>query len=93
MPQVNPLLTAEEGPGLLPGVGPATAPQTAVPAAITTGGDEQMNTSTVSPHEVNAAGTSQNVAAHVAVIVLVAMGGIYLIRHVGFEAMVTVSKR
>ena len=84
MPATNPLLAETDGAGgYAPGIESLIA-QNPMPGALA--GDIGMNqTGGAAATQVNAAGTSENVAVHVAAMVVLAGVGVIGLRKLGFR--------
>lgn len=83
MPAVNPYIDTDLDPGAELASGRQQAARagalaSAAPIAI-------MNSAPAQNTQVNAAGTSENVALHVASIITLALIGIYILRQSGFR--------
>lgn len=93
MPSVNPLITSFDGSAQVfsPGI-ESLMDQQIAPGALTAGSEAQMNVGAISGSTVNAAGSSENVALHVALFVITGLVGVYGLNKLGFRAMVAVGK-
>lgn len=83
MPAVNPLIdiyTSDAAP---------VVQQATLPGTITTGWRPAVNPfSGGTGTTTNAAGTNENVAAHIALIIAVAIAGVFILRQSGFKFVV-----
>lgn len=81
MPSSNPLISLEDAQGSTLFAGPVVQ-QGTLP---TSGYSSTMNAS-----QVNAAGTAENVALHVGVIIAMALIGVYVLKASGFKFVLAV---
>lgn len=82
MPAANPLI--DGAPVFVPNQAPAST------APFHPDGGRAVNPYQGSANDVNAAGTSEHVAAHVAAVVIFALLGVYALRATGFKFVVAV---
>lgn len=84
MPAANPFID-NSIPGNTGSVGNLSLTTAQYAAAGTAAVADAMYTSPISQNQVNAAGTSENVAMHVAIIIVLALVGLFIFRKSGFR--------
>jgi hypothetical protein len=87
VPAVNPIISSDVTPGEYPAGSDAPFAQAQLTGVSGLGG-VSMNQAT--PTNTNAAGTSENISMHVAVLVAIALIGVYVLRQSGFKFVVAV---